>query len=64
MHQPDPIWIFLDPLESKGFEYFVTGSVASIFYGDPRLTHDIDLVLHLELEENGLMEFWLKLTKD
>lgn len=49
MHQPDPIWIFLDPLESKGFEYFVTGSVASIFYGEPRLTHDIDLVLHLEL---------------
>jgi hypothetical protein len=49
MHQPDPIWIFLDPLESEGFEYFVTGSVASIFYGEPRLTHDIDLVLQLQV---------------
>lgn len=47
MPQPDPIWIFIDRLEDAGFEYFVTGSVASIFYGEPRLTHDIDLVLHL-----------------
>jgi len=25
----------------------VTGSVASIVYGEPRMTHDVDLVLHL-----------------
>lgn len=26
----------------------ITGSVAAIFYGEPRLTHDIDLVVDLE----------------
>jgi hypothetical protein len=28
----------------------VTGSVASIVYGEPRMTHDIDMVLELELQ--------------
>ena len=43
----DPIWLFLDKLEKEEMNYFVTGSIASIFYGEPRLTHDIDLVLNL-----------------
>lgn len=38
---------FIDPLESSQIPYFVTGSIASIFYGEPRLTHDIDIVVHL-----------------
>ncbi|MCK5564765.1 MAG: hypothetical protein KAJ07_05925 [Planctomycetes bacterium] len=29
----------------------VTGSVASVIYGEPRLTHDVDLVLELRAEE-------------
>jgi hypothetical protein len=29
----------------------VTGAVAAIIYGEPRLTHDIDLVVVLKLEE-------------
>ncbi len=37
--------IFTDPLEALGLRYFVTGSVACTIYGEPRLTHDIDLVL-------------------
>lgn len=47
----DPIWIFIERLERASFKYFVTGSVASIAYGEPRLTHDIDLVLHLGSQE-------------
>jgi hypothetical protein len=43
----DPIWIFVDKLEAANWQYFVTGSVASIFYGEPRMTHDIDVILHL-----------------
>lgn len=39
--------VFLGPLESLGLEYFVTGSVASSAYGEPRFTQDIDLVLSL-----------------
>jgi hypothetical protein len=31
----------------------VTGSVASIIYGEPRMTHDIDLVLELHFENVG-----------
>lgn len=38
---------FIKPLEASQIPYFVTGSIASIFYGEPRLTHDIDIVLHL-----------------
>jgi hypothetical protein len=33
----------------------ITGSVASIVYGDPRLTHDIDIVL--ELDDSGVNSF-------
>lgn len=42
---------FVDPLEKNNILYFVTGSIASIFYGEPRLTHDIDIVLHLPLTD-------------
>lgn len=39
--------LFVAPLEKHGIEYFVTGSTASIIYGEPRLTLDIDVVVHL-----------------
>ena len=39
--------IFSDILNYKDIEYFVTGAVATIVYGESRLTHDIDLVIHL-----------------
>lgn len=34
-------------LEQLGLRYFVTGSVATIFYGEPRFTNDIDIVVDL-----------------
>lgn len=39
--------LYIDILSKHQIPYFVTGSVASIVYGDPRLTHDIDLVINL-----------------
>jgi hypothetical protein len=39
--------IFIGLLNQSGINYFTTGSVASIVYGEPRLTHDIDLVISL-----------------
>ena len=39
--------IYTDILIQNNFRYFITGSVAAIVYGDPRLTHDIDLVISL-----------------
>jgi len=47
MLAPDMFTIFLERLESAGILYVVTGSVAVIVYGDPRMTHDIDLVVEV-----------------
>jgi len=48
MQPLDLLKVFLDPLERAGFSYMVTGSVAAIFHGAPRVTHDVDLVLEIE----------------
>jgi hypothetical protein len=45
---PDLIGLFIEPLERLGIPYMVTGGVASVIYGDPRFTRDIDLVLELK----------------
>ena len=37
----------------------ISGSLASIFYGEPRLTMDVDIVVHLETAEaNDLSEYF------
>jgi hypothetical protein len=47
MQEPNLFRIYTDILNRNNFKYFITGSVASIVYGDPRLTNDIDLVIFL-----------------
>ena len=47
MLRDDLLSLFVDPLERLGLDYLVTGSVASMLYGEPRLTNDVDLVLDL-----------------
>lgn len=47
MPETDPLSCFVERLERSGVPYMVTGSVASTVYGEPRLTHDIDLVAEL-----------------
>ena len=39
--------MFVRPLQEAGIRYIVTGSMAAIFYGEPRLTLDVDLVVFL-----------------
>ncbi len=51
MQQPDLLYLFVYPLEQAGLDYMITGAVASTFYGEPRLTHDIDLVIVLKSSE-------------
>lgn len=51
MQQLELIRVFVDPLENLRLPYIVTGSIASTFYGEPRLTHDIDLVVHLQNQD-------------
>jgi len=55
--QPHELFaVFTTRLEQAGVAYFVTGSVASLLYGDPRMTHDVDLVLALRDAEVSRFE--------
>ena len=47
MPEPELFLLFVRPLNRAGIRYIVSGSVAAIFYGEPRLTHDVDLVVFL-----------------
>jgi hypothetical protein len=40
-------------LEQSGIEYMVTGSVVSSIQGEPRLTHDIDIVVAINRDAVG-----------
>ena len=42
---------FLRLIESISLEYMITGSIASILYGKPRLTQDMDVVVVLPLKK-------------
>lgn len=37
----------VEAFDRLGIRYFVTGSVAAIFYGEPRFTNDVDIVVEL-----------------
>lgn len=41
-------------LEALNIPYFITGAVASIAYGEPRLTNDIDIVV--DLKEDDILQ--------
>lgn len=47
MEQSDLLRCAADTLERLGLVYFVTGSTASIMYGEVRFTNDIDIVVDL-----------------
>lgn len=45
MEQSDLLCHVVGVLERLNLRYLITGSVASIFYGEPRFTNDIDVVV-------------------
>jgi hypothetical protein len=51
MLEPDLIELFAVPLERLQLRYVITGSVAAMLYGEPRVTHDIDFVVFLRLAD-------------
>ncbi len=51
MPEPDLIELFARPLNLAGIRYLISGSVAAMLYGEPRLTHDIDLVVFLRADD-------------
>ena len=57
MQERDLFLIFIQRLNRMNVRYMVTGSVASTAYGEPRLTHDVDLVLEISrLQISSLCE--------
>lgn len=51
MPELDLFRIFISPLNRMGIRYMITGAVATIIYGKPRLTHDLDLVVELNPDD-------------
>lgn len=49
------LWV-TKKLKEKKIPYALTGSIASSFWGIPRSTHDIDIVITLRLDDVGKLE--------
>jgi hypothetical protein len=47
MPETEPFLVFVRKLTELGAPYMVTGSVAALLYGEPRVTHDVDIVVDL-----------------
>ncbi len=56
MPPPEPYLIFSQKLENLGIRYMVSGSVAAIFYGEPRMTNDVDIIVHLRSSDASKLE--------
>jgi hypothetical protein len=55
MHEVEKLLIFAQRLDDAGVDYMITGSVACLMYAEPRFTHDIDLVVHLQESNFSLL---------
>src|SRR3989338_4145717 len=53
MSQQELLKKVIQALEENRIEYMVTGSVASSLYGEPRSTHDIDMVVAINKTDAG-----------
>jgi hypothetical protein len=62
MEQSDLLRLVVSVLERLGLRYFVTGSTVTIFYGEPRFTNDIDVVVDLPLD--AVAEFCSQFPED
>jgi hypothetical protein len=47
MQKDELFLLFVRPFNQAGIRYIIAGSVAAIFYGEPRFTHDLDVVAFL-----------------
>lgn len=51
MDQPELLRYVVGALERLGSRYLLTGSIATTYFGEPRLTNDIDVVVDLRLNK-------------
>jgi len=56
MRERNLFQIFTTRLNRMGIRYMVTGAVAAIIYGEPRLTNDVDFVIELKPEDFAKFE--------
>jgi len=57
MELHDLLKYVVEAFENLGFDYLITGSIASIYYGEPRFTNDIDIVANIrEKHIKGLLQ--------
>ena len=56
MASPDPFLFFTRILGELRIPYLVSGSVAATFYGEPRMTYDVDIILFLKAEDVPRLE--------
>lgn len=47
MRETDLFLLFIRPLNRAGMRYVIGGSVAAMFYGEPRFTRDVDVMVFL-----------------
>jgi hypothetical protein len=52
----DPFLIYTRKFNELGLRYMVSGSIAAIYYGEPRLTNDVDIVVFLQREDASRIE--------
>jgi hypothetical protein len=55
MPEPELSLLFVRPLNRLGTRYIVSGGIAAILYGEPRLTNDVDVVVFLPIEDIRLL---------
>ncbi|MFT3699496.1 MAG: hypothetical protein QM831_40480 [Kofleriaceae bacterium] len=51
MQVPELIRPFVERFSALGLPYMVTGSTAVIFFGEPRMTHDVDFVVAMSVAD-------------
>jgi hypothetical protein len=56
MASTDPYLLFTRKLQSLDVPYMISGSVAATFYGEPRMTNDVDIVAFLKSEDIPRLE--------
>jgi len=50
MSQPELLKLVITMLDDAGIAYMLTGSLASSLQGEPRATHDIDIVIAVRID--------------
>jgi hypothetical protein len=50
MSQPELLKGVVTRLDEAGIEYMLTGSIVSSLQGEPRATHDIDIVIAVRID--------------